>query len=178
MDWRIVIRPLLEKNMLNAKNGEIILDKNTGHVTIKVNGKYKSKTKELEARVNALLGFKNELVKKYIELAEEIEILVEGLEVVYSNTDAVRAKAESLNVQLMELDVKINLFLTQVDNFCREIIDFQYQEIRPFLNPIVANLKEIILLRATLDELTFLASDIVNQKSSNKAGLNVVGGGT
>jgi uncharacterized coiled-coil DUF342 family protein len=175
--WRIVIRPLLERNMLNAKEGEIILDKNTGHVTIKSGGKYKSKTKELEARVNALLGFKNELVKRYIQVAEEIEILVDGLEEVYKDTDAARAKADSLVADLEEISLKIDQLMTEIDNFCLEITNFQYNEIRPYLNPIVANLKDLMLIRANMDELVFLATDVKNQKISNKEGLSKVGGG-
>jgi hypothetical protein len=177
MDWRIVIRPLLEKNMFNAKEGEIILDKNTGHVTFKHNGKFRSMTKELEARVNALLGYKNQLVKKYIELSDLIDILVTGFDTIYDQTTEVFREAEELYSQLVQLDYKIQNLMTQIDAFCLEIKNFQYREIRPYLDPIVDNLKSLILIRANLDELAFLAKDIADQKVSNRAGIDVVGGG-
>jgi chromosome segregation ATPase len=174
MDWRIVIRPLLEPNMFNAKEGEIIIDKNTGHVTIKHNGKYRSKTKELEARVNALLGLKNKLVKKFIELADEIDLLVAGLEGLQDDALDVRQKAEELRSDLKELELAIETLMAQVDRFCQDIKDFQYREMRTYLNPIVANLREILKLRALVDELNFLADDIANQKSSNQSAISLL----
>ncbi|WCS68402.1 hypothetical protein Goe21_02930 [Bacillus phage vB_BsuM-Goe21] len=163
--------------MFNAKEGEIILDKKTGHVTIKHNGKYKSKTKELEARANALLSYKNKLVKKFIELAEEIERLLNSIDVLKDDTKKVRDRAEELYVSLTELDADVESLMTLIDNFCKELKDFQYKEIRPFLDPIVDNLKDILKLKATIDEMKFLANDITNQKISNKSGLDQIGGG-
>jgi molecular chaperone GrpE (heat shock protein) len=174
IDWRIVIRPLLEENMFNAKEGEIIIDKYTGHVTIKHKGKYISKTKELEARVNALLGLKNDLVKKFIELAEEIDILVKGFEAVVDDAKDVIIESEELYSELMELELSIENLLSQIDRFCLDIKEYQYEEFRQHLNPVIDNLREIIKLRAVLDELTFLASDIQNQKLSNNAGIAIL----
>jgi uncharacterized coiled-coil DUF342 family protein len=177
MDWNIIIKPLLEKNMLNAKEGEIILDKKTGHVTIKHNGKYKSKTKELEARVNALLGFKNQLVKKFIELAERIDILVAGMDKIRDDTRDIKEEALNLYNDLLELSDAIDSLFEQVDNFVLDLKDFQYKEIRPHLDPIVRNLKSLLLIKANVEEFTFLSNDVNNQKVSNKQGLDKVGGG-
>ena len=160
--------------MFNAKEGELIIDKNTGHVTIKHNGKYVSKTKELEARVNALLGLKNELVKKFIELADELEILVSGFDKIHEDTREVRTTTEELYNNLIELELTIESLMSQVDHFCLEIKEFQYEELRRYLNPIIANLREVLKLRAIVDELKFLASDIVNQKSSNSSAINAL----
>lgn len=176
MDWnKIVIRPLLEKNMFNGKEGEVILDKNTGHVTIKHNGKYKSKTKELEARVNALLGLKNQLVKKYIEIADEIELLVSEFDRIKKRTKEIKAKAEELYDKLMELEQKINILMSQIDRFCLSLKNFQYKELRVHLDPIIANLRQIIYIKANIDELVFLARDIKDQKMSNSAGISYIG---
>ena len=174
MDWRVIVRPLLERNMFNAKEGELIIDKNTGHITIKHNGEYISKTKELEARISALLGLKNKLVKKFIELADEIDVLVDGLNNLSTDAKDIVASAESLYSDLTELEIAINNLMAQVDCLCSDIKIYQYEKFRTHLNPIIANLRDIITLRAVIDELKFLATDIVNQKSSNNAGIAIL----
>jgi chromosome segregation ATPase len=175
-DWRIIVKPLLEQNMFNAKEGELIVDKNTGHITIKHNGKFMSKTKELEARVNALLGLKNELVKKFIELADELEILVSGFDKLKNDAREVKETAEELYNELIEIELAIKSLMTQVDRFCLEIKEFQYKELRRYLDPIIANLRELLKLRAIVDELKFLANDIKNQKASNMLAVIQLGG--
>jgi|GEM_PF-4880877 len=166
-DYYIIIRPLLEKYMMNAKEGEIILDKKTGHLTIKHNGKFISKTKELEARINALLGWKNELVKQFIDLSNRIDILVNELDKLKDRTNQLNETIQKLMNELAELEIQLNLYLSQVDEFCRQIKIFQYQTTKPYLDAIVANLRNLIRLTFVIRESNFLLSDIREQKISN-----------
>ncbi|ALN97700.1 hypothetical protein Bp8pS_021 [Bacillus phage vB_BpuM-BpSp] len=174
MDWKIIIRPLLEKNMFNAKEGELIVDKKTGHITFKRKGKFKSKTKELEAQINALLGYKNELIKEFIKNAEDIDTLVKNFDSIRDDTKKVKEKAEELKINLEEIEMKLNELMTDVSKFSLEIKNFQYQEIRNYLDPIITNLKDTLSIKASIDELKFLANDIKNQKISNNDGKKLI----
>src|SRR5699024_9914779 len=111
------------------------------------------------ARINALLGWKSSLLTKFLELADEIDRLVKNFNKTKKEVKKIREETQELIDELNELKVEVLVFLSTIDQYVISLKDFQFREIRTYLNPIIANLKEVIKIKALLDELSFLAND-------------------
>jgi len=166
-DFSMIILPLTEKNMNSAKDGEIVVDTKKGHITIKKGENYISKTKELEARVNALSDLKNDLTDQYLNLEEDIDYLISEYKRIKTDTKSTRNEADTLTNELDELQILLQSYLSKIDVYCQKITEFQYTSVRPYINLVVDNLRNLVKLKATIDELSFLAKELTEQKNSN-----------
>jgi len=160
--------------MFSAVEGEIIVDERKGHITFKHNEKYISKTKELEAKVNALLDTKNKLLKRYMQLSVIVDDLINQLDIFNNDFNTISIDTDYLNSELESINNNLTTYLDNIDGFSRIVKDQEYSAIRPYLNSIITNLKDVISLKAEIDEITFLVNDINDQKLSNEQGLNKI----
>lgn len=167
--WYNLMFPLNEYHMNSAEDGEIILDSNTGHVTI-YNAelhKFLSKTKELEAKINGYNDIKNDLTKQFLDIAEDIEYLVKEYHKFIKQTKLMIQECEELKHQLDNLKIIIFNYLSKIDGYYLRLHDYLYKNMKPYIDAIVANLREILKLRANIEELEFLLKDAENLRDSN-----------
>lgn len=173
-DYHIEVFPLKEKYMNSAVDGELIIDTKKGHISIKSGDNYLSKTKELEARVNSLSNLSNDLTNHYLDLEEDITYLIDEYKKLKSKSKTTMNTVEDLNSQLDKVKIILDSYKSKLDSYCESLIEFQYTEIRPYINMIVDNLKKVLKLQSDLNELEFLANDLEEQKNSNYYAISVL----
>jgi len=110
--FRVSLVPLLEENSNNIEDGEITVNRITGHLSIKNNGEFVSKTKELEGRS--------------IILGEDIKYLSPEYKDLKKRTDDAKAEAikidarldaiETVIAGLEQREVSLKALITQLEN--------------------------------------------------------------
>lgn len=114
-NYRLEVNPLIEENMLQMEDSEFAISQLTGHLTIKKERKYISKTKELLASSVDVNEFYNDLKDKYDEfintnngIDDKIHKFEEDLRRAHQLVEDMYRKLEEYERKLDQLEKDIN----------------------------------------------------------------------
>lgn len=116
---RLEISPLIEENMNQMKDSEFSISQLTGHITLKREDKYISKTKELQENSIDIKSFIDDLTVKKEEL-ENRESLDDKIEDIEGKLDEAKKLIEEMYRKLEkyeEIAKKIDKDLNELDDY-------------------------------------------------------------
>lgn len=156
---RIKLKPLIEENKDYAIDGELVVDKNTGHISLYDDGNLISKTKELEDLLNKLFGKINKITIKLNGNDQRIKLLRN------MRNNAV----DNLNIfdnKNFEVQNDINNINNSFDNFSFESTDI-INKFKEELNEIELQHNKIANETSSLsNKIEGKSEDVINQINS------------
>lgn len=119
---RLEIIPLVEENMNQMVDGSFSINQLNGHITLKREDEYISKTKEMATSIIDLKEFKKDLQEKIIEdkkkpdeISELIKNLEDGIEEAKKKVEEIRVKLEKYEKIAKDIDKQLN----EIDEYLR-----------------------------------------------------------
>ena len=167
------IFPLEEQYMNNAKTDELIIDPQTGHITVCTNAgtSYVSNSKDMEAELNGLVSLKNRFYNEYMSISDKLEDSASKLLEDGANYTAINENIATCRSDLTTVTADANYLLTIYDAKYKKYNGYLYNEMEGFKNIIKENTKKIIVINILLDEIKLLSQDVTHIYNKNSSEL-------
>lgn len=116
---RLEINPLVEENMNQMQDSEFSVSQLTGHITLKKEDKFLSKTKELEEASIDLEKFNSNLNNRYLKYkdTEDIKNRVDKIESTLNETKEKIDRMYSKLEEYEKISKKIDIDINETDNY-------------------------------------------------------------
>lgn len=168
--------PLEEQYLNSAKKDELVVDPRTGHITICTTAgtDFASSSKTLEAEINGLLSLKDRYYNEYILVSDELEEIVKRLQECKNSINDILNTIIACTDKLTEINGYANTLLNDYDLKYKAYNRYLYTDMTPFRSIVAQNVKRVIILENTIDEMMLLSQDIEEIREDNKAKLQEV----
>lgn len=173
--------PLEEQYINSAHQDELIVDPRTGHITVctKAGTDFESSSKKLEADINGLLSLKDRFYNEYILVSDELEEVVRTMQECKDNINIILNTIATCTDKLNEINGYASTLLAEFDIQYKAYNRYLYTEMQPFRSLVSQNVKRVIILENTLDEMRLLYQDIEDLREINNRFLkeiaNIIG---